>query len=77
MASDVVSAYLHHRFEPAAPMGPISLQELAWLAEDEEALRLGKKAEIGTDRYSGGTRWLAEQLNTHRRKRDDERGRKV
>lgn len=74
MASEVTSAYLEHRFQPAAPMEPISLAELAALAEDEEALRTGKKAAIDEDRYSGGVRWMAGQLVRHRAKRDTERG---
>jgi thymidylate synthase len=75
MASDIVRCYVSKDFTMAAPMEPISLEELASLADDEEALRTGKVAVIGEDRYSGGIRFMAEQLNVHRRKRDGERGR--
>lgn len=73
MASAVVKGYLSHGFKAAAPMEPITLEELASLADDEEALRTGKVAEIGEAKYHGGVRWMAEQLNAHRRKRDAER----
>ncbi|OGR24995.1 MAG: hypothetical protein A2139_14915 [Desulfobacca sp. RBG_16_60_12] len=75
MASEVVSAYLHQSFIPAAPMGPISLAEMAALVEDEEALRNGRQAVHGSYRFSGGIRWMGEQLEQHRAKRDAERGR--
>jgi thymidylate synthase len=77
MASDVVKQNLFSEFRPAAPMEPISLSGLAALAEDEAALRSGKVAQIGPGKYAGGVGWMAEQLDAHRRKRDDERGRQV
>lgn len=77
MASAVVCEYLSPGFSPAAPMEPISLEELASLAEYEEALRTGKAGPDGSSQFSGGVRWMAEQLDAHRRKRDDERGRTV
>lgn len=77
MASEIVKEYLSQGFVPAKPMDPISLEELASLADDEEALRVGKVAQIDQNRYSGGVRWMAAQLNAHRRKRDDERERPV
>jgi len=72
-ADAVVKAYLNTEFEAAAPMEPLSLGELASLAEQEELLRTGKVAEIGETQFSGGTRWMAQRLNEHRRKRDGER----
>lgn len=77
MASEVWNNYMKKGFVVAAPMEPISLEELASLADVEAELRTGKVADIGQDRFSGGVRWMAEQLVAHRRKRDDERGRQV
>ncbi len=74
-AGAVVKAYVSKEFHAAAPMGPLDLGELALLAEQEEALRTGKVAEIGEAQFGGGARFLAAQLNAHRRKRDAERGR--
>lgn len=74
MASEVVKWYLDDSSIWAAPMEPIDLEGLALLAGDEEALRTRKVEQIDEDRYSGGVRWLAQQLNLHRRKRDAERG---
>jgi thymidylate synthase len=76
-SAEVATAYLYSEFHPAAPMEPLDLGELALLANDEEALRTGKVAQIGEDGYTGGVRWLASQLNSHRRKRDGERGGKM
>jgi thymidylate synthase len=73
MASDIVKKYVGYEFDTAAPMEPIDLEGLALLVDDEEKLRTGKVDQIEEDKYSGGTRWLAAQLNAHRRKRDDER----
>jgi thymidylate synthase len=74
MASAVVSNYLQQKFQPAAPMLPIDLGELASLVEDEEALRTGKKAVLDESRYTGGVCWMGAALNRHRAKRDAERG---
>ena len=35
----------------------------------------GKVAQLDEAQFRGGARWMAAQLNLHRRKRDDERGR--
>jgi len=72
-ASVIVENYLRRGSIPAAPMLPISLEELASLADQEVALRTGKVAEIGETQFSSGVRWMAECLNKHRRKRDGER----
>ena len=74
-ATEVFENYMKQRFQHAKPMEPIDLTQLGWLRVDEEALRTGKVAQIGEDRYTGGVRWMAEQLNAHRRKRDAERER--
>jgi thymidylate synthase len=76
-ASAIAETYLSQGATIAEPMAPISLKELALLADQEEALRTGKVAEIGTTQFSSGVRWMAEQLNAHRRKRDGERSRSV
>lgn len=76
-ASAIVSRYVLLGSTSAEPMLPISLEELASLAEQEAALRTGKVAEIGEAQFSSGVRWMAQQLNAHRRKRDGERGRSV
>ena len=75
MASAVVENYLAPGFEAAAPMDPFASAELATLLNAEEALRTGKVAQLDEALFSGGARWMAAQLNAHRRKRDDERGR--
>ena len=76
-ASVIADTYLKIGNVTAAPMDPLSLEELASLAEQEEALRIGKVSSIDTAQFSSGVRWMAEQLNTHRRKRDAERSRSV
>ena len=75
MASAVVQNYLSPGFKAAAPMEPIANPELAVLAKQEEALRTGRVAKLDEACFGGGVRWMAERLNEHRRKRDDERGR--
>lgn len=75
MAKRVCDTYVSEGFRRAAPMEPVSLKELFLLGDEEEALRTGKIERIDEAQYSGGTRWLAERLNEHRRKRDAERGR--
>jgi hypothetical protein len=54
-------------------MEPIDLEGLALLVEQEEALRTGKVESIAEEHFKGGVRWMAQQLNAHRRKRDAER----
>lgn len=76
-ADAVAKAYVSKEFRAAAPMGPLDLGELALLAEQEEALRTRKVDQIGEAQFGSGVRWLAVQLNAHRRKRDEERGRPV
>jgi thymidylate synthase len=71
-ASAVADTYLKIGSISAEPMLPLSLEELASLAEQETALRTGKVAEIGETQFSSGVRWMAIQLNAHRRKRDAE-----
>jgi thymidylate synthase len=71
-ASAVADTYLKIGSVSAEPMLPLSLEELASLAEQETALRTGKVAEIGETQFSSGVRWMAIQLNAHRRKRDAE-----
>lgn len=77
MADSVENAYLDNRFQLAAPMEPIDLEGLALLVEQEEALRTGKVAQLDEAQFRGGTRWMAQQLNAHRRKRDAERAGQV
>jgi thymidylate synthase len=60
--------------EVIAPMEPVSLDEMGRLVEYEEALRTGKAKPDGSAGFTGGVRWMAEQLEHHRRKRDQERG---
>jgi thymidylate synthase len=73
MASAVTNTYLTSGFKAAAPMEPIDLEGLSLLIEQEEALRLGRVAQLDEDHFGGGTRWMCRQLNANRRKRDDER----
>lgn len=77
MADSVEKAYLDNRFQLAAPMEPIDMKGLALLVEQEEALRTGKVAQLDEAQFRGGTRWMAQQLNAHRRKRDAERAGQV
>jgi thymidylate synthase len=76
-ASAIADTYLSQGVIAAGPMAPLSLKELALLAEQEEALRTGKVKQIDTAQFSSGVLWMAEQLNAHRRKRDGERERQV
>jgi thymidylate synthase len=76
-ASAIADTYLSQGVVVAEPMAPISLKELALLADQEEALRTGKVKQIDTAQFSSGVLWMAEQLNAHRRKRDGERERQV
>jgi thymidylate synthase len=73
MARDVVNEYISPSYIPAAPMEPIDLSEMGRLIEYEEALRTRKVEPNGSSAFSGGIRWMAEQLEAHRRKRDSER----
>jgi thymidylate synthase len=73
-AQSVRDEYLSKDFIVAAPMEPIDLEGLSLLAEQEEGLRTGKVAQIDEAQFGGGVRWMAAQLNGHRRKRDAERG---
>ncbi len=77
MASAVGKSYFSPGFVPAPPMDPVSGSDLARLVDAEEALRTGKVEQLGEAQFGGGARWMAEQLNAHRRKRDDERRRQV
>ena len=74
-AEQVFKLHKERLFKLAKPMEPLSLTQLDTLTKDEEALRTGKVAQIGEGKYTGGVRWMAEQLNAHRRKRDAERER--
>jgi len=76
-ASAITDNYVLGGSVIAEPMLPISLEELASLADQETALRTRKVAEIGETQFSSGVRWMAERLNEHRRKRDAERERPV
>lgn len=76
-ASAIADTYLSQGVVVAEPMAPISLEELASLADQEEALRTGKVKQIDTTQFRSGVLWMAEQLNAHRRKRDGERERQV
>lgn len=58
------------------PMAPVrSLGDLNHLAEQEELLRTRKIERIDLEKFTGGCRWMATQLNAHREKRDAERAR--
>jgi thymidylate synthase len=61
------------KFRPAAKMEPISHLELSRLVSLEQSLRVGKVAQLDEAQFRSGVRWMAEQLNAHRRKRDAER----
>jgi thymidylate synthase len=76
-AQRVVKAYVSDGFMRAVPMQPLILKEMGPLAEYEVALRTGKAEPNGSARFHGGVRWMAEQLEAHRRKRDAERGEQV
>lgn len=75
MAEEVAKEYLAPGFHPAVPMDPIDLTEMGRLVEYEEALRTRRVEPNGSSQFSGGVRWMAEQLEAHRRKRDAERSR--
>ena len=74
-AQAVGDEYLSKDFIEAPPMEPFTLEELASLVEQEEGLRTGKVAQLDEAQFGGGVRWMAAQLNQHRRKRDAERER--
>lgn len=74
MAQEIVEEASSTKFRPAEKMERLDLEGLALLAGQEEALRLGKVAQLDEAQFSGGARWMAAQLNAHRRKRDAERG---
>jgi thymidylate synthase len=73
-AEAAAKSYLAMEFPAARPMEPIDLEGLARLVEYECELREGRVAPDGSARFNGGVRWMAEQLESHRRKRDGERG---
>lgn len=74
MATEISAEFNSREFHPAEPMEPLTLKGLALLAEQEEALRTGKVYQLDVNEFSGGVKWMAEQLNSHRRKRDAQRG---
>lgn len=73
MAEEIVDEASSTKFRRAEKMEPLSLKGLALLAEQEEDLRTGKVKSLDTAQFHGGARWMAEQLNLHRKKRDSER----
>ena len=73
MADEIVDEASSTKFRPAEKMERLSLEGLALLADSEEALRLGKVEQLDETQFRGGARWMAAQLNSHRRKRDSER----
>ena len=73
MATEIVDEASETKFRRAEKMERLDLKGLALLAGQEESLRLGKVAQLDEAQFSGGARWMAEQLNAHRRKRDSER----
>lgn len=77
MAQNILKEYLSPGFQEAASMEPLDLDGMVRLVEHEEALRTGRVGPDGSARFDGGVRWMAEQLEAHRRKRDAERSREV
>jgi thymidylate synthase len=75
MAQEIGEEASSTKFRHAEKMERLDLEGLALLAGQEESLRLGKVAQLDEAQFSGGTRWMAIQLNAHRRKRDAERER--
>ena len=73
MAEEVVDEASSTKFRKAEKMERLSLKGLALLAEKEEDLRTGRIEKLDTTQFDGGARWMAEQLNNHRKKRDSER----
>ena len=72
-AERIVREYNSGDFKHASPMERItSLEELSRLCKDEELLRTKAIESIDLSSYSGGLRWMADQLNKHREKRDAE-----
>lgn len=74
MAQEISDEVSSTKFRHAEKMERLDLEGLALLAGQEESLRLGKVAQLDEAQFSGGARWMAAQLNAHRRKRDAERG---
>ena len=72
MAQEVVKEYLNPGYTAAIPMHPIVIGEVPRLLEFEEALRKGKVLQNDSSQFTGGIRWMAEQLESQRRKRDAE-----
>ena len=70
MAEEIVDEASSTKFHKAEKMERLTLEGLALLSEQEEELRNRKVTQIDTAQFSGGARWMAEQLNSHRRKRD-------
>ena len=70
MAQEVVKEYLSPGYTAAVPMEPIAYREIPLLLKFEEALREGRIPEYDSTQFTGGTRWMAEQLESQRRKRN-------
>lgn len=73
-AEDILDEYRRRvTVDPGSIMEPLpSLDELYRLCEYEEVLRRGERMQGMRPRFGGGLRWMAEQLLTHREKRDGE-----
>lgn len=65
-----------HRYSPTPVTDPMpdleSLDGLESLVNRERELRTKEIELIDTSEFSGATKWMAERLNEHRRKRDEE-----
>ena len=72
---EMCAKIIEEDFVAAKAMEPLNIGEFSSLLTLEEELRIGKKANNVNDRFTGGVRFIAEQLVKHRNKRDAERRR--
>lgn len=72
MAEEVIKLYDDGFREYTAMPALTSLESLDRLGEDEEEMRKRYIDQIRLSKYEGGERWLADELNVHRLKRDAE-----
>lgn len=72
LAEEVAEVYTKKKWAVSRDVMPAidSLEDLDRLGQDEEDLRKRYIDKIDLNKYTGGARWLASQLNYHRQKRD-------
>lgn len=71
-AEDILDVYEKKKWAVSREVMPplTSLEDLSRLCDDERLLRKREIERIDLEKYQGGERWLAQNLNYHRQKRD-------